>query len=167
MREIKNKYEIPVTIRKVKVKKRMRKLTNGTDAVVKELTVQRQRQWRTSLLSGDDGEGSRCWAATTVFGPPSYSLVKAILGKENRSGSRYSHKRRMAAGFHFFLRKLCPCSIKNAEENGGRGSRSGKGKVKKNVGKKMQERKYNDATLEKEASLSIFLQSRSFCFFRF
>lgn len=44
MREIKNKYEIPVTIRKVKVKKRMRKLTNGTDAVVKELTVQRQRQ---------------------------------------------------------------------------------------------------------------------------
>ena len=53
-----------------------------------------------------------------MFGPPSYSLVKAILGKENRSGSRYSHKRRMAAGFQFFLRKLCPCSIKNAEENG-------------------------------------------------
>lgn len=100
--------------------------------------------WSTNLLigEGDFGEGGQ--------------IGVMVQPQENDS-----------CWFSFFLRKLCPCSIKNAEENGGRGSRSGKGKVKKNVGKKMQERKYNDATLEKEASLSIFLQSRSFCFFRF
>ena len=36
----KQKYEITVIIRKVKIKKKdEKKLTNGTDAVVKELTV--------------------------------------------------------------------------------------------------------------------------------
>ena len=52
--------------------------------------------------------------------------------------------------------------LKKNEENSGRGSRSGKGKMKKKVGKKMRERKYNDATLEKEASLFIFYRLEAF-----
>lgn len=103
----------------------------------------------------------------TMFGPPTYSLVKAILGEGGQIRVVIQPQEKDGCWFSFFFTKIVSMLNKNTEENRGRGSRSGKGKVKKNVGKKMQERKYNDATLEKEASLSIFLQSRSFCFFRF
>ena len=99
----------------------------------------------------------------TMFGPPTYSLVKAILGEGGQIRVVIQPQEKDGCWFSFFfLPKLCPCSIKKNEENSGRGSRSGKGKMKKKVGKKMRERKYNDASLEKEASLSIFCRLEAF-----
>jgi len=112
IREIKNKYEIPVIIRKVKMTKRMRKQTyqwyqcsgEGTHcsaaAAMKEVTQWRQ-WWRKSLLNGSDS----VWSTNLLIG-------EGDFGEGGQIGVMVQPQENDSCWFSFFLRKLCPCSIK-------------------------------------------------------
>lgn len=123
-----------------------------------------EQWWKMSLLNGDGGERSCCWVATTVFDPSTYSLLKAILRKKDRLGSRYNHKRRMVVGFSFFSMKTMSMLNKKMQKKIVEEDQ----RVKRERWRRMLGRRCKKGG---ERSISFyfffFLQSRSFCFFHF